>query len=47
VSWVDLPLIYKVLLFMQEWNKKDFNFQKHVYGKSFHTMRFEAIFVKK
>jgi hypothetical protein len=22
----------------QEWDKQDFNFQKHIFAKSFHTM---------
>jgi hypothetical protein len=27
----------------QEWDKQDFNLQKHIVGKSFHTMSFQAI----
>jgi hypothetical protein len=29
----------------QERDKQHFNFQKHIFGKSFHTLSFVAIFV--
>jgi hypothetical protein len=39
------PTDLKNMAVWQEWDKYDFNFQKHIFGKSFHTMSFEAISV--
>jgi hypothetical protein len=42
---VDLFTGLKSMAVCQELDKQDFNFQKHIFGKSFHTMSSEAIFV--
>jgi hypothetical protein len=35
----------KITAAWQEWDKQDFIFQKHLFGKLFHTMSFRAIFI--
>jgi hypothetical protein len=43
-SWVDLLADLKNVDGCQEcMDKQDLNFQKDIYGKSFHTMSFQAI----
>jgi hypothetical protein len=36
---VDLLTYLKNTTACQEWNKQDFNFQRHIFGKSFHIQR--------
>jgi hypothetical protein len=40
---VDLLNYLKNMAVCLEWDKQVFNFQKHIFGKSFHTTRFQAI----
>jgi hypothetical protein len=35
----------KITAAWQEWDKQDFVFQKHLFGKLFHTMSFQAILI--
>jgi hypothetical protein len=40
---VDLLTDLKNMTVRQVWDKQHFNFQKHIFGKSYHTVGFEAI----
>jgi hypothetical protein len=40
---MDILTDLKNIAVCQEWDKQDFNFEKHIFRKSFHTMSFEAI----
>jgi hypothetical protein len=45
--WVVILTDLKNMAVCQEWDKQDFNFQKHILGISrfTHELKFEAIFV--
>jgi hypothetical protein len=39
-------MISKTWLFGRSWDKQNVNFQKQVFGKTFHTMSFPAILLR-